>query len=303
MTQYNGRRILITGGTGFIGKALVKQLLAAGDRITVLTRRPRQASTSLGGAVRCIETLARLPADDGFDVVINLAGAPVVGPPWSRRRKSVLMHSRVGTTRALIEWLGRTAKKPAVWVQASAIGVYGVRDPEEVLSEESAVGSGFMSELCVAWEAAARAAVPLGVRQVVLRFGLVFGPGGSLPFMLMPYRLGLGGRLGSGRQMLSWVHLDDVLAVIRRAIDTPEMTGVYNMVAPQPVHQSDFAATAGRVLNRPTWLSLPAAPLRMLAGEMGQLFLDGQRVMPTRLQREGYVFKHPTLEGTLRDLI
>ncbi|MDQ2186687.1 TIGR01777 family oxidoreductase [Alcaligenaceae bacterium A4P071] len=302
MTEHTGRRVLITGGTGFIGKALVKRLLAAGDRITVLTRRPRQASTSLGGAVRCIETLARLSADDGFDVVVNLAGAPVVGPPWSKRRKSVLMHSRVGTTRALIEWLGRTAQKPAVWVQASAIGVYGVRDPEEVLSEDSAVGNGFMSELCVAWEAAARAAVPLGVRQVVLRFSLVFGPGGSLPFMLMPYRLGLGGRLGSGRQMLSWVHLDDVLAVIGRAIDQPEMTGVYNMVAPQPVHQSDFAATAGRVLNRPTWLSLPAAPLRMLAGEMGQLFLDGQRVMPTRLQREGYAFKHPTLEGTLRDL-
>ncbi|MCZ8092999.1 MAG: TIGR01777 family oxidoreductase [Acidovorax sp.] len=300
-------QVLITGGTGFIGQALVQRLIAAGHAVTVCSRNPTQAARQLGAGVRCVSTLNAIAATDRIDAIVNLAGARVVGPPWTAARRQVLLNSRIGTTQALLQWLQQTGQRPSVWVQASAIGFYGVRPPEEILTETSTPGQGFMSELCVRWEQAAAQATAQGIRQVVLRLGVVLGPGGALPPLLLPIRLGLGGRMGSGQQVMSWIHRDDVLTLITTALQSPQnsppMQGIYNATAPEPVPQATFAATAGQLLHRPVWLPVPAAPLRWAMGEMAQLFVDGQNVLPARLQREGFTFAHPTLRQALRSLV
>ena len=300
-------QVLITGGTGFIGQALVQQLVAAGHAVTVCSRYPAQAARQLGAGVRCVSALNAIAATDRIDAIVNLAGARVVGPPWTAARRQVLLDSRVGTTQALLQWLQQTGQRPSVWVQASAIGFYGVRPAQETLTETSAPGQGFMSELCVRWEQAAAQATALGIRQVVLRLGVVLGPGGALPQLLRPIRLGLGGRMGSGQQVMSWIHRDDVLALITTALQAPQnnppMQGTYNATAPEPVPQATFARTAGQLLHRPVWLPVPAAPLRWALGEMAQLFVDGQTVVPARLQREGFAFAYPSLREALRSLV
>jgi len=300
-------QVLITGGTGFIGQALVQRLVAAGHTVTVWSRHPAQAARQLGAGVRCVSALNAIPTADPIDAIVNLAGARVVGPPWTAARRQVLLDSRVGTTQALLQWLQQTGQRPSVWVQASAIGFYGVRPPEELLTETSAPGQGFMSELCVRWEQAAAQAKALGIRQVVLRLGVVLGPGGALPQLLRPIRLGLGGRMGSGQQVMSWIHRDDVLTLITTALQAPQnnppMQGTYNATAPEPVPQATFARTAGQLLHRPVWLPVPAAPLRWALGEMAQLFVDGQNVVPARLQREGFAFAYPGLREALRSLV
>ncbi|QPN43346.1 TIGR01777 family protein [Priestia aryabhattai] len=296
------KQVLVTGGTGFIGEALVSQLLDAGHTVTVLARDPLRAAYLFDGRARCVRELGKLGYGERYDVVINLAGAPVAGPRWSARRQAQLLASRVATTEALLDWLKHAVHKPTVWIQASAIGYYGVRDGSELLDETASKGKGFMAELCARWEAAAQPAAAMSVRQVVLRLGIVFGPGGALPALLMPLRLGFGGRMGEGRQVMSWVHRDDVLQVMARAMDDSSLSGTYNLVAPEPVSQAQFVEAAGALLKRPVWLNIPAAPVRLLAGEMAELFFDGQRVQPSRLQQAGHCFKYPTLASALRDL-
>jgi uncharacterized protein (TIGR01777 family) len=296
------KRVLITGGTGFIGETLVNQLLDAGHSVSVLTRDPLSAANLFNGRVRCVYSLSELSHDEAFDVLINLAGAPVAGPRWTPKRQAQLLASRVGTTEALMTWLKNTKQKPSLWIQASAIGFYGVRDASESLDEHASKGDGFMAELCARWEAAAQPATEFGVRQVVLRLGVVFGPGGALTPLLLPFRLGFGGRMGDGRQIMSWVHRDDVLQVIARAFNDDTLRGTYNIVAPETVSQAAFAEQAGKVLKRPVWLHIPAVPVRAMAGEMAQLFFDGQRVVPERLTEAGYTFRYPTLDAALRDL-
>ncbi|WP_343596345.1 TIGR01777 family oxidoreductase [Pseudomonas sp.] len=296
------KQVLVTGGTGFIGETLVNQLLDAGHSVSVLARDPLRAAYLFDGRARCLRSLDKLGHDERFDVVINLAGAPVAGPRWTPRRQAQLLASRVGTTEALLRWMRQARHKPALWIQASAIGYYGVRDASQPLDEGASKGDGFMAELCDRWEASASPASTLGARQVVLRLGVVFGPGGALTPLLMPFRLGLGGRMGDGRQVMSWVHRDDVLAVMARAMADSSMQGTYNLVAPEPVSQATFAQAVGRLLKRPVWLHIPAAPVRALAGEMAELFFDGQRVLPSRLEQAGYRFQYPTLDSALRDL-
>lgn len=179
---------------------------------------------------------------------------------------------------------------------------YVLMDASESLDESATKGEGFMAELCARWEAAAQPASELGVRQVVMRLGVVFGPGGALLPLLIPFRLGFGGRMGDGQQIMSWVHRDDVIQVIARAFDDNSLSGTYNLVAPDAVSQAVFADSVGKVLKRPVWFHIPAAPVRTLAGEMAQLFFDGQRVVPVRLTEAGYTFRYPTLDAALRDL-
>jgi uncharacterized protein (TIGR01777 family) len=296
------RKFLVTGGTGFIGEALVNLLLDAGHDVTVWVRDPLRAAYLFDGRARCIRDITRLDSAEHFNAVINLAGAPVAGPRWSTQRKSQLLASRLDTTQGLLNWFANAKSRPDTWIQASAIGYYGVRKASETLDESSTHGEGFMAELCVHWEAAAQAIEKLGARRVTFRFGLVFGPGGALPSLLLPYRLGLGGRLGDGRQVMSWIHRDDLLKLLAEAVNNDAFQGTYNAVAPEAVTQAQFAKTVGQVLLRPVWLHLPATLIRRLAGEMAQLFVDGQRVIPQRLLDSGFRFRHPTLISALRDL-
>lgn len=296
------QKFLVTGGTGFIGEALVNQLLDAGHEVTVLARDPLRAAYLFDGRARAIRNITQLDSAEHFDTVINLAGAPVVGPRWSEQRKEQLLTSRLGTTQALLNWFAQAKYSPSTWIQTSAIGYYGVRPPSEILDEDSAQGTGFMAELCTRWEYTAQAIDSIGTRLVTLRFGLVFGPGGALPALLLPYRLGFGGRLGDGRQVMSWIHRDDLLTLIAKVVQDGRMQGTYNAVAPEAVTQAQFAKTAGQVLLRPVWLHVPAALIRGMAGEMAQLFVDGQRVTPQRLLNQEFQFRHPTLLSALRDL-
>ena len=297
------QRVLVTGGTGFIGEALVGQLLDAGHTVSILAREPIRAAYMFDGRARCLRDLQELGSAEQFDVVINLAGMSVGGAPWTPRRKAQLLASRVGTTEALLAWMARATHKPQLWIQASAIGYYGVRDGSEHLDESASAGDGFMNELCARWEDAAKPACALGARQVVLRLGVVFGLGGPLAALLMPLRLGVGGRMGNGRQIMSWVHRDDVLQVMAQAMADASLSGVYNLVAPEAVSQAEFVQTAAKLLKRPLWLHVPAAPVRAMVGEMAALFFDGQRVVPARLQQAGYRFKYPSLISALRDLV
>lgn len=292
--------VLVTGGTGFIGSKLMEQLLAAGHAVTVLSRQRLAAYYRFGGRANVVASFDEIPAGLRIDTVVNLAGAPVVGPRWSATRKTVLLGSRVGLTHKLVAWLRSRSQRPALLVNGSAVGFYGVRPADEPLPETAAPGTGFMTELCQEWEKAAEAVDALGLRRVALRFGLVMGPSNGLPALLLPIRLGLGGRMGDGRQMMSWIHRDDVLALIARAMADESMQGAYNAVAPQAVSQAEFVHTAGRLLHRPVWLPLPAAPMRLVMGEMAQIFFDGQRVVPQRLIDAGFAFRYPTLEAALK---
>ena len=297
------QRVFITGGTGFIGTSLVKLLLDAGHNITILARNLRKAAAQFQARVRFVQSLSDLTPDDAFDVIINLAGAPVLGPRWSQKRQAQLLARRVGVTRALTAWLATAQHKPGVWVQASAIGFYGVRNADELLTETSAPGKGFMAELCGQWEQSAQDVEACGVRKVVLRLGVVFGAGGALPPLLLPHRFAMGGRMGSGQQVISWIHLADLMQIIGAAIDNDAMQGIYNTVAPQAITQSEFSKTVGRLLNRPVWFHIPAKPVRWAAGEMAELLLDGQHVQPARLLSEQFNFSFPTLEKALQDLV
>ncbi|XZG69359.1 TIGR01777 family oxidoreductase [Chitinibacteraceae bacterium HSL-7] len=292
-------RILVTGGTGFIGTALIDALLAAGHRPTIYTRKPAATATRYRGRVAAFANWDELASSEAFDAVINLAGAPVVGPRWSARRKAQLIDSRVGTTEQLLAWLARAQTRPAVLINGSAIGYYGCRGDEAIDEDASSPGDEFQAQLCRDWEAAALKAEAYGLRVVCLRLGLVFGPGGAFPKLLLPFRLGVGGRMGDGRQVMSWIHRDDVIAVIERALTDTSMSGAYNLTAPHALTQAEFAALAARMLHRPDWMVTPAWLIDALAGEMGVLFTRGQRVVPRRLQQAGYTFRYPDMESAL----
>ncbi|MDW5418071.1 TIGR01777 family oxidoreductase [Iodobacter sp. CM08] len=291
--------ILITGGTGFIGAELTEQLLVAGHSLCLYSRNPLAANSRFQGRVRAFSSWDALSTNEKFGAVINLAGSPVVGPRWSAARKQVLLASRVATTQGLLGWLARAAHKPSVLINGSAIGYYGCRG-DEPLDESASPQNEFMSQLCSEWEAAACKAETFGLRVVRLRLGLVFGPGGALPKLLMPYYFGLGGRMGDGRQVISWIHRDDVLAIIAQALCDSRFNGAYNLTAPEAPTQAQFAQTAARLLHRPSFFTTPAWLIDALAGEMGALFTKGQRVIPQRLLDAGYSFKYPDLVSALQ---
>ncbi len=304
------QHVLVTGGTGFIGRELVKALLADGHSVSVWTRDPARAAPRFGAAVRCVQRLEDLPTTTPVDVVVNLAGAQIVGPRWSDRRRAVLLASREGLTRTLVDWIGTLAVQPWLLLSGSAIGYYGVQQPHDTTgwTESSPPQAIFMSRLCQRWEAAAQAAASHGVRVACLRFGLVLGRGGALPRLLLPVRLGLGGRLGSGRQWLSWIHVQDVvrgMAQVWAAAarpDAPLAPQAYNFTAPESLTQEAFMRTAAQVLHRPFWLPTPAAPVRLLLGEQADVLLEGQRVVPAALLRTGFEFRFPDARSALQDL-
>lgn len=296
------KRLLISGGTGFIGSALCHELLLAGHNITVLSRTPVAAALQYSGKVRAVKSLAELSDDEYFDVVINLAGAPVVGPPWTKKRRAILSASRLDTTRELLDFVRRASQKPSVWIQASAIGFYGTHS-DKPLDESDPAGQGFAAELCDRWETLTVELESLAIRRVILRFGMVFGrSGGALPMQLMSFRMGAGAILGDGQQRLSWIHIEDLLRLIALCISNPSIHGKINAVAPDSPSYEQFAKLAGSLLHRPVFLRIPAGLLRNLLGEMASLFVDGPEIQPTRLKNMNFEYRFPDLRSALMDL-
>ncbi|MCU6498111.1 TIGR01777 family oxidoreductase [Rugamonas sp. A1-17] len=297
------RSFLVTGATGFIGQRLVRALLRDGHRVTVLTRQARQAAWLFDGRVDCVDSMAKLPVSRRIDVVINLAGARILGWRWTAARRAALRASRVGLTNNLVAWIAAAEHKPAQLISASAIGYYGTqrRGGDTVLTESDGPQPMFMSDLCREWELAAQGAAAHGVRVACTRFGLVLGTQGALPMMLLPIKLGLGGPLGGGTQWLSWIHVDDVIGGIAHLCRSGE-EGAFNFTAPESLTQAQFNRVAAGVLHRPYGFPTPGWPMRLMLGEQSDLLLEGQRVAPARLLASGYAFRHPQLEGALRSL-
>jgi len=292
---------LVTGGTGFIGRALCRELLRRGQ-VTVLTRSRHRAEQILRpevGTIESLEELSGLPPQ----AVINLAGENLAAGRWSSERKARLRRSRIDTTRNLVQWMATLKEKPSVLISASAIGYYGARGDEE-LREDSPPGDEFQADLCREWERAAHEAQALGIRVCCMRFGVVLGrEGGALARLLPAFRLGLGGPMGSGSQWMSWIHRDDLVGAIQWTLARPGASGAYNTTAPAPVTNDEFARALGAVLHRPAGIKTPAIALRALFGEMSRLLVTGQKVLPVRLQESGFIFRQPDLRGALEHLL
>ena len=300
-------RVIVTGSTGLVGRALVRSLLADGHEVTRLVRGGAQSFRAPGtAAVHWDPARGEIDAAEleGHDAAVHLAGEPIAEGRWNEEKKRRVLESRQKGTQLLAGALAGLASKPSVLVSASATGFYGDRG-EEVLREESASGDDFVSEVCREWEKGTLAASRAGVRVVHLRIGLVLdAEGGALPKMLTPFKLGLGGRLGSGRQYVSWITLEDLVAIIRRAIEDESLRGPVNAVAPGAVTNAEFTKAIGRALGRPTFMFVPAFAMRLAVGEAAdELLLSSTRAEPARLKEAGFEFRHPEINEAMRSVL
>ena len=298
------KRLLITGGAGFIGSRLVRVMIAQAYDVVVLTRNPEKTEVHFNYSVKAIKHLDQLKDDDVFDVVINLAGQGITDRRWTQGIKDQLRESRIVTTRNLMRYLSVVKKKPECFISGSAIGYYGDQG-NAIIDEEVSGGKSFSSKLCLDWEDEAKQAEISGIRTCYLRTGIVLGKnGGALAKMLPAFRLGLGGPMGNGQQWMSWIHIDDLIGIILHVINNKDIEGPVNGTAPSPVTNKIFSSTLARVLKRPAFLTMPAFVLKLMLGEMAQeLLLSGQRVVPDKILTAGYSFKHAELEDALREVI
>lgn len=304
------KRIVVTGGTGFIGRGLVAELARRGDAITVLSRHPDKASGRLPTSARVV---AYDPYAEGSwfdeladtDVLVHLAGEPLGALRWTEKRKRIFEKSRVDTTDLLVRALAtiEPSRRPKVFISASAVGYYGAHRENVDLDEMSPAGGDFLAGLCVRWEAAASKARELGVRVVHARIGVVLGEGGGvLEPMVRAFRLGVGGPVGSGEQVVSWVHWHDAVALLIRAIDDEAIDGPINITAPHPVTMNEFAEQLGKALKRPSWLRVPSLAVRAVFGEGAEPMLHGQKVLPKQAEKLGYEFRFPRIDAALADI-
>jgi uncharacterized protein (TIGR01777 family) len=297
------KKILITGGTGFIGKALIASLLAEGYEVTVLSRDINSVESICGVGVKAINSLDALKPEDIYQIVINLAGAPIFDARWSDARKQIIRDSRINLTQQLVSGLAKMSTKPELLISGSAIGYYGDHGAT-ILTEHSGVKEDFSQQLCADWENEAKKAEQFGIRVCLIRTGLVLGEeGGLLQRMLLPFKWCLGGRLGTGQQWMSWIHREDWIAIALKMIIDATMSGAYNATAPNPVTNSQFTKALADALNRPALLPVPAWLLKKLLGEMSELVLGSQRVFPERLLAAGFKFKYATLSSALTQLL
>ncbi|MCK5395850.1 MAG: TIGR01777 family oxidoreductase [Gammaproteobacteria bacterium] len=304
----HNKRLLITGGSGFIGSYLVPVLLEQGYEVTVLTRNPDKTAKHFNYRVAVadydMEQFDRLDDERAFDVVINLAGQGITDKRWTPNIKKQLRDSRLLTTLKLIDYFQRSRKKPALFISGSAVGYYGMQR-DQLLDEQASGDSSFSSKLCADWEREAYPAEALGIRTCYLRTGIVLGKnGGALSKMLPAFKMCMGGPMGSGAQWMSWVHINDLVGIILSIMSNKEITGAVNATSPSPVTNRVFSSTLGRVLKRPAFIPMPAFVLKLLLGQMAlELLLSGQRVIPKKMLDAGYKFQYAELEDALSDLV
>jgi len=302
----SGRMVIVTGATGFIGRALCRRLIETGYDVAVLTRDRNRAKPVFGDRALVVEWDGKTAAGwrelaSRSQAVVNLAGENIGAGRWTKERKARILESRVQAGRAVVEGLRLASPRPKTLIQASAAGFYGPRG-DEVIDEASSSGEGFLAETVRAWEESTREAESLGVRRAIVRSGLVLHQGGGvLPRFILPFRFFVGGKLGSGEQWISWVHRDDEVEAIRFLLRRLDLSGVFNVVTPEPVRMREFVRALGRAMKRPSRFSVPGFVLRWLFGAIAEeTILSGQRVLPKALLREDFRFLYPDLESALR---
>ena len=294
--------ILITGGSGFIGRHFCTQAQQLGFQLCVLTRNPEAAAARLPASVRLIQRLSELEADYAPEVIVNLAGEPLAAGRWTQRRKQRFYDSRINLTGRLYDFCVARGHKPAVVISGSAIGYYGPGD--QPVDEHSTAVDGFSHQLCKTWEQSAKRFETLGTRVCYLRTGIVLGEEGALARMLPPFKLAFGGPIGSGKQGMSWIHINDMVGAILHCINNPQIGGPVNATAPHPVSNAEFSTCLGVALNRPARLPMPALMVKLLFGEMGEeLLLQGQYVLPNKLLANDFQFQYPDLEQALQQIV
>jgi uncharacterized protein (TIGR01777 family) len=304
-------KIAITGATGFVGSRLVERLQQEGHTVLVLTRNPERAARIFPkSAFQTVEIQSYTPKQSGnwqgaiagCDGVVNLAGEPLVEGRWTPSRKQEILSSREIGTQKIVEAIAQADPKPGVLVNSSAVGYYGTSETAQ-FDEISAPGNDFLADVCQKWEAAAQQVKESNTRLTIVRTGIVLGMGGVITKMLLPFQLFAGGPLGSGQQWLSWVHRDDLVNLMIRALTQPEMQGVFNGTAPNPVRMNEFCRTLGQVMNRPSWLPVPDFALELLLGDAAQVVLEGQKVLPKRTLESGFSYQYPLIEQALREVL
>lgn len=304
-------KVAITGSTGFVGSRLVQRLHGKGHKVVVLARNTAFAQKVFPSeAFPNLEIVAYTPNASGSwqsviascDGVVNLAGEPIAEGRWTPERKQEILNSRKLGTQKLVEAIANANPKPTVLVNASAIGYYGTSE-SATFDETSLSGNDFLAQVCQAWETEATKVKDAGVRLVILRLGIVLGNGGALGKMIPPFKLFAGGPIGSGRQWFSWIHVDDLVNLILQALTKPEIEGVYNATAPNPVRMTDLSQTLGRVMNRPSWLPVPAFAIEALLGDGAIVVLEGQQVLPKRTEDTGFEYKYPNLQSALTQIL
>ena len=304
-------KVAITGATGFVGSRLVERLSASGHQILVLTRNLAAAQKVFPkSAFPNLEIVAYTPIASGAwqeaialcDGVVNLAGEPIAEKRWTPQQKQEILNSRKLGTQKIVEAIALANPKPKVLVNASAIGYYGTSETA-TFDETSPPGKDFLAQVCQAWEAEAQKVTQAGVRLVILRLGIVLGMGGAIAKMITPFKLFAGGPIGSGRQWFSWIYLDDLVNLIIQALTKPEMEGVFNATAPNPVRMSELAQTMGEIMQRPSWLPVPSFALETLLGEGAMVVLEGQQVLPQRTQASGFNYQYSTVKQALKEIV
>ena len=305
-------KVAVTGATGFVGSRLVERLLAEGHTVTVLTRNAdRGRKVFPNSAFPNVEVIAYTPLESGdwqralagCDGVVNLAGEPIAESRWTPSRKQAILDSRKGITQKIVEAIAKADPKPTVLVNASAIGYYGTSEAETFDETSPAAAADFLSQVCQAWETEAQKVEETGARLVILRIGIVLGMGGAISRMLLPFQLYAGGPIGSGRQWFSWIHRDDLVSLILKALTDSNLQGVFNATAPNPVRMNELCQAMGKVMNRPSWLPVPDFVIETLLGDGAQVVLKGQKVLPKRTQSIGFQYQYTEVSQALKEIL